>query len=128
MNTPPDRPPLRVSSPAGLLAVIPHLLGFTPTSSLVVIGVGRPAGRVQVAFRYDLPDPPDAGIAAEIAAHATAVLARQHVTIAVVVGYGPGPLVTPLADAIRAGCARRRCEAARRAACPGRPLLVLPVP
>ena len=28
MNTPPDRPPLRVSTPADLLAVIPHVLGF----------------------------------------------------------------------------------------------------
>jgi len=101
MNTPSGRPPLRVSSPAGLLAVIPHLLGFTPQDSLVVIGVGRPAGRIQVAFRYDLPDPPDSKTAAEIAAHAAAVLARQHVTNAVVVGYGPGPLVTPVADATR---------------------------
>jgi hypothetical protein len=92
---------VRISSLTGLLAVIPHLLGFAPTDSLVVVGVGRPAGRVQVAFRYDLPDPPDAGAAAAIAGHAAAVLVREHVAIAVVVGYGPGPQVTPLADAIR---------------------------
>jgi hypothetical protein len=101
MNTPAGRPPVRISSLTGLLAVIPHLLGFTPTDSLVVVGVGRTAERIQVAFRYDLPDPPDADAAATIAGHAVAVLAREHVAIAVVVGYGPGPLVTPLAEAIR---------------------------
>jgi hypothetical protein len=100
MNTP-DRPPARISSLTGLLAVIPPLLGFTPTNSLVVVGVGRTAGRIQVAFRYDLPDPPDIGAAAAIAEHATAVLARQRVAIAVAVGYGPGRLVTPVADVIR---------------------------
>jgi Domain of unknown function (DUF4192) len=101
MNTSSNRPPLRVSTPAGLLAVIPYVLGFTPTDSLVVIGVGRPVDCIRVALRYDLPDPPDAGLAAEIAAHATGVLARQHVTDAVVAGYGPGRLVTPVADATR---------------------------
>ena len=85
----PDRPAGRHPAPARL-----H-----PHDSLVVVGVGQSAGRVQVAFRYDLPDPPDAGAATAIAAHAAGVLARQQVTIAVAVGYGPGRLVTPVADA-----------------------------
>jgi hypothetical protein len=101
MSTPPGRPPVRISSLTGLLAVIPHLLGFIPTNSFVVVGVGQSAGRIQVAFRYDLPDPPDADAATGIAAHATGVLIRQQVRIAVAVGYGPGRLVTPVADAIR---------------------------
>lgn len=63
MTTPPDRPSLRISSPAGLLAVIPYLLGFIPTDSLVVVGAGRAVDRIQVAFRYDLPNPPDTGLA-----------------------------------------------------------------
>ena len=100
MNAP-SRPPVQVSSLTGLLAVIPHLLGFTPENSLVVVGVGQTAGRVQVAFRYDLPDPPDVGTAAAIADHAAAMLVRQRATIAVAVGYGQGPQVTPVADAIR---------------------------
>jgi len=100
MNTPPDRPSLRISSPAGLLAVVPYLLGFTPTDSLVVVGAGRAVDRIQVAFRYDLPNPPDTGLATQISAHATGVLARQHLTSAVVAGYGPARLVTPVADAI----------------------------
>jgi len=105
MNAPGSgRPPrLRVSSPAGLLAVIPHLLGFTPADSLVVIGTSF-EGRVKIAFRYDLPA--TGGEAAGIAAHAISVLARHDVTAAVAAGYGPGPLVTPAADAIRAAAAR----------------------
>ena len=101
MNTTPDRPALRIDSVAGLLAVIPHLLGFTPRDSLVVIGGEPPRGRVRVAFRYDLPDPPSTDAAAAIAAHAAGALSRQHLPTAIVVGYGPGRLVTPLADAIR---------------------------
>jgi hypothetical protein len=101
MNPSPDRPPVRVSSVAGLLATVPYLLGFTPESSLVIVGA-TPADRVQAAFRYDLPDPPDTEAAAEIAAHAVSVLARHRLTVAVAVGYGPGRLVTPLADTLRA--------------------------
>ncbi len=102
MNPKPDRPPVRVNSPAAVLAVVPHLLGFVPEASLVVIGAGPPNDRVQVAIRYDLPDPPDTRFAAEIAAHAVGVLTRQHMPTGIVAGYGPGSLVTPLVDAIRA--------------------------
>jgi Domain of unknown function (DUF4192) len=101
MNSSPDRPLVRVSSVAGLLATVPHLLGFTPESSFVIVGATR-ADRVQVAFRYDLPDPPDTVAAAEIVAHAVGVLAHHRLAVAVAVGYGPGRLVTPLADALRA--------------------------
>ena len=110
MNPNPQRPRLKVGSPASLLAVIPHLLGFPPERSLVVIGAAPPATRVQIAFRYDLPDPPDAQAAAQIAAHAAAVLSRQHLTVAIVAGYGPGRLVTPVADAIRAAVRHLRVE------------------
>lgn len=48
---PPDV--LRLSTPAGLLAAVPGLLGFTPTDSLVVLALaGR---RVEVTLRLDLP-------------------------------------------------------------------------
>jgi Domain of unknown function (DUF4192) len=100
--TKPARPAalLRIGSPDTVLAVIPGLLGFHPTRSLVVVGAGPPRGRIQVVFRYDLPEPPDAGTAAKIAAHAAAILARHQLTLAIAVGYGAGPMVTPVVDAL----------------------------
>jgi Domain of unknown function (DUF4192) len=96
----PQRPRVRISSPAGLLAVVPYLLGFHPSRSLVVIGLGPLGRQVKVGFRYDLPDPPDPQLARDIGAHAIAVLAGQQLTGAVAIGYGPGPLVTPVADTL----------------------------
>ena len=93
--------PLRVGSPADMLAIVPYLLGFIPGHSLVVVGARGPRHRIDVTFRYDLPDPPDRQAAASIATHAVSVLTSQQFTTAVVIGYGPGPLVTPIADAIR---------------------------
>ena len=101
MTSPTGPSPLSVGSPAAVLAIVPHLLGFVPAKSLVIIGAGEPRGRIHMTFRFDLPDPPEPEATAVIAAHAAALLNRQELTTAVVIGYGPGPLVTPLADAIR---------------------------
>jgi hypothetical protein len=95
---------VRISSVAGFLAAIPHLLGYTPHASFVVVGATR-ADRVQAVFRYDLPDPPDTAAAADIAIHAVRVLARQQLPAAVAAGYGPGGLVTPITDALRTAAA-----------------------
>jgi Domain of unknown function (DUF4192) len=101
-------PRVKVGSVAGLLAVVPYLLGFHPSRSLVVIGADGPRGRIKVAFRYDLPDPPDQALSGDIAAHAAVVLSRQQVRTAIVVGYGAGAQVTPVADAVRAALERAR--------------------
>jgi hypothetical protein len=101
---------VRVSGPADILAVVPHLLGFHPQLSFVVIGAGGPRRRVEIGFRYDLPDPPGAEAAAEIADHAVAVLAQRGATTVIGIGYGPGPLVTPVADALAAAAVQRRLE------------------
>jgi hypothetical protein len=51
--TPIERPAVRLSSPTELLAAVPYLLGFHPTSSLVVLLMdGR---RVVLTARLDLP-------------------------------------------------------------------------
>jgi hypothetical protein len=97
----PGLPSVRIGSPASMLAVVPHLLGFVPQSSLVVIGAGPPRGRVHVTLRFDLPDPPDEAASREIAAHAAAVLARERLRTAIVIGYGPEDLVSPLAGIVR---------------------------
>ncbi|MBO0822045.1 MAG: DUF4192 domain-containing protein, partial [Nocardiopsaceae bacterium] len=80
---------------------MPRLLTFQPARSLVLIGTAPPGGQVRLTLRYDLPDPPDPETAGEIARHATSVLAAQDIAAAAGVGYGPGPLVTPVADALR---------------------------
>jgi hypothetical protein len=100
MNSSPDRPRLRVDSPASLLAAIPYLLGFTPDNSLVVLGIAPP-GVAQTALRVDLPDPPDQSETSRITGIVCGVLSRHKLTTAIVVGYGPGRLVTPVADAMR---------------------------
>ncbi len=92
---------VRVGSPAALLAIVPHLLGFLPAASLVVIGTAPPRDRIKVTLRYDLPDPPDPGLAADIAAHAAGVIAAQHLTAGVAVGYGPEALAAPLVPVLR---------------------------
>jgi Domain of unknown function (DUF4192) len=105
-QSPHDRDPqptlvVRAGSPAALLRLVPHLLGFVPGASLVVIGVAPPRDRIRVTLRYDLPDPPAADLAAEIAAHALGVLSAQRLTAAVAIGYGSEALVTPVARELR---------------------------
>ncbi|HUD38331.1 MAG TPA: DUF4192 domain-containing protein [Streptosporangiaceae bacterium] len=91
---------VKVGSADGVLAIVPHLLGFHPANSLVVLGIGGPHGRIRLAFRYDLPDPPDHALNADIAAHATSVLDREQLNLVVVIGYGPGQAVTGVVDAL----------------------------
>lgn len=97
---------VKIDSPASALAAVPQLLGFHPERSLVVLGItgsgtpGTPGSQVKLTFRYDLPDPPDPDAAAGLVAHARQVLARERVKVAIMAGYGPGPMVTPVADAI----------------------------
>jgi Domain of unknown function (DUF4192) len=98
-----DQPSLVVQagSPAALLRLVPHLLGFIPEASLVVIGVTPPRDRIKLTLRYDLPDPPEPDLIADIAAHAVGVLSTQRLTAAVAIGYGPEALVTPVANELR---------------------------
>ena len=115
---------VRAGSPAALLRLIPHLLGFVPEASLIVIGVAPPRDRIRVTLRYDLPDPPAADLVAEIAAHALGVLSAQRLTAAVAVGYGPEALVTPVARELReaawqAGDRPARVPPGRRTAATG---------
>jgi hypothetical protein len=99
---PPGTPRVRLSSPADILAVVPHLLGFHPARSLVVVGASGPRQRIELGFRYDLPDPPDAAVTRQIGGHATAVLTQRKVTTVIAIGYGPGRLVTPVMDGFAA--------------------------
>jgi Domain of unknown function (DUF4192) len=86
---------LQAASPDAVLAVVPHMLGFYPSKSLVVLGLGE-QNRVLVTFRYDLPEPPDEEVARDIAEHAGYVLDRERISSALLVGYGPEHLVAPV--------------------------------
>jgi hypothetical protein len=86
-----------------LLAVVPYLLGFHPTDSLVLLGIrGR---RIVLQLRDDLPTGP---AATPLADYYAALVARQGATSAVVLGYGPGVAVTPVVAALRAALDARR--------------------
>jgi Domain of unknown function (DUF4192) len=104
-NSQPGRevPRIRLSSVAGFLAVVPHLLGFHPSQSMVVVGLDARRGRIVLAFRYDLPDPPDPARSQEITEHAIGVLKKRRIKTAIAAGYGAGTLVTPVAQSLRAG-------------------------
>jgi Domain of unknown function (DUF4192) len=91
----PSRAPITAGTPEAMLALIPHLLGFYPSQSLVVVGLSGKRHRVRVTFRYDLPDPADPEICADIAEHAAAVLRREHIGTAALVGYGPAATAVP---------------------------------
>jgi hypothetical protein len=84
-----------------MIAVVPHLLGFHPANSIVLIGLTGPHALVRLVFRYDLPDPPDRSLATGIAGHAAMVLQREKLAIATIIGYGPGTRVTPVTDVMR---------------------------
>jgi hypothetical protein len=81
---------LTVRSSAELIAAVPFLLGFHPADSLVVVAVRD--RRVLFAGRYDLP-PLDS--AEDLALHLAALIAREGVSGATLIGYGEATRVTP---------------------------------
>lgn len=97
---------VRIGAPASLLALVPQLLGFEPRDSIVLMGVAPPRGRVQLTLRFDLHGASDPGTADVIARHLLSILTAQGLKAGVAAGYGPGSVVTPVADALRAHAAR----------------------
>jgi hypothetical protein len=47
---------LKISGPADLIAAVPHLLGFAPRRSLVLVGERGPRRRISFTMRLDLPE------------------------------------------------------------------------
>lgn len=101
-SLPLDSHPLRLSSPTDVLAAVPYLLGFTPADSVVVIGLR--AKKIVFQIRADIP-PGD--VPANLVGQVTAVVARQRINAALVIGYGAEPAVSPVVVAVRAGLQRR---------------------
>lgn len=50
-----NTPALRLSGQGSLIAAVPHLLGFPPEESLVLVGLGGRTGRLGITMRVDLP-------------------------------------------------------------------------
>jgi hypothetical protein len=98
-----------ITSTVDLLATVPHLLGFHPTDSLVVLALR--GGRVVFAARGDLPR--RRASKASLGAHAdqiAGVVARQEAQAASVIGYGPPERVERAVTAICAALADHRVD------------------
>lgn len=99
-NAQPAGEVIRVTSPSSLLAVVPVVLKFNPSEpSMVVLGTTPPSSAVALTIRYDIGSAADADA---IARHAAGIFTAQGIKTACAAGYGPGNLVTPVADALRA--------------------------
>jgi uncharacterized low-complexity protein len=81
---------ITVRSTDDLVAVVPYVLGFHPTDSIVVLGLTD--GQVTFGARYDLP-PPDH----DDAMHIAAIVARQAIQSVTLFAYGSPDDVTPAA-------------------------------
>ncbi|HEY2793219.1 MAG TPA: DUF4192 domain-containing protein [Micromonosporaceae bacterium] len=92
-------------TPADMIAAIPYLFGFHPADSLVILGLR--AKRVVFQLRVDLPPAAEARAGARQIA---TIVARQHVTRALLAGFGSALAVTPMVRAVRAELMRRRID------------------
>lgn len=98
--------PLRLRSADDLVAVVPYITGFHPSDSLVALGFGCPSGTFSA--RFDLPAPDSAESVRCLVEHIADLLVRHEVSMAALVGYGPGESVTPLIEVARVVLADRK--------------------
>jgi hypothetical protein len=87
-----ERPAVRISDPGEVAAALPHLLGFRPRESIVLLALGgRSGSRLEVSARGDIPPPGE-----------RATLARELVT-RVVPANPTSVLVLVASEAVDAG-------------------------
>ena len=101
MTTTDDVTPIRVSGPAGLLAVVPTMLGFHPSNSLVLMCLSGGRRRVGPVARVDLPPGHDRPLAAQLTSHAL-----HHADEVVVISYQETRRRPPLLDDLLGALAR----------------------
>jgi Domain of unknown function (DUF4192) len=82
---------ITLSTPHDVIAAVPHLLGFQPCDSLVVLALAGP--RLTVTLRYDLPQPADIPALSE---HLVSCLAANRADEVILLGYGTSEQVTPV--------------------------------
>ena len=96
---------LRLRSSADVLTAVPHLLGFRPSDSVVVVALRSPRNRIGLTQRHDLLDPEhDRMLARLLVGNA---LDDGAVALYVVV-YPPDPVPLPAGDGGRPVLPRRR--------------------
>ncbi|MBB4933257.1 hypothetical protein F4561_004077 [Lipingzhangella halophila] len=100
----PAPPTLTISEPRDLVAVIPYLLGYHPSDTLVVIGLRGSPARARLTFRCDLAEDA-AGYAADLAGRVAGALGAHGCDSALAAAYAPAVRATPCLDAVRAGLA-----------------------
>lgn len=88
-----NAPPLTITGPAALVEAVPYLLGFTPTDSLVIVGLA--ANTVAVTARVDLE-----GLTPEqISELAHTLRNKADATAMIALTYGPTADPEPVAAA-----------------------------
>jgi hypothetical protein len=84
----PEPAVVRLRGPADVLSSLPHLLGFHPTESLVIMCLSGPRRRQRLVMRVDLPAVADeAQIAVELAER----VAHEDADSVVIICYTAGP-------------------------------------
>ena len=92
-------PIARVSSPTDLVRLVPHLCGFVPSESLVVLSLRGPRKRVGLTIRVDLP--PD-DLVPDLTADLAARLTWDGATEALLVVYTADPEQRPRRELVAA--------------------------
>jgi hypothetical protein len=95
------RPRICITTPAGLVSLMPYALGFQPGNCVVVFGTKGEGESGSVTLRIPLDDLDDSGLTASSAMRAVSILTAQEFTRAAMVGYGPEGSVTPFAGWFR---------------------------
>ncbi|MFC5830632.1 DUF4192 domain-containing protein [Nonomuraea insulae] len=89
---------VRLSKPEDFITIVPYLLGYMPTMSLVALAFDEPITRVSSVLRFDLPA--DSSDAPDLASQLADMLIRNNAHTTLLIGYGPGAMVTPTVDAV----------------------------
>jgi len=92
--------------PGELLATLPHLLGFTPVESIVIVGI-REGGEIGAVMRVDRDDCLMAEVCESMARSIAAHLTRDGAVAAILVSYTDEPVrvCCEAADALRVAIA-----------------------
>ncbi|MDF5758435.1 DUF4192 domain-containing protein [Spongiactinospora sp. TRM90649] len=107
-------PTITITSPADAVAIVPYLLGYHPSLSMVVIMIDGDTATAKGVLRFDLPQA--AADADDHTTEAVGLLLRYGIGQVLLLGYGPGNRATPVVDAMRPALADAGiavCEALR---------------